>query len=234
MATVRDLVTTSLRLLQEVGAGEVASAESAVDGLTALNRMLDSWSIDKDVIYTESRETFTLTGGTASYTIGSGGTFNVTKPLFLEQAFITNGGLTYEIAVNDAAQYALISDKTVAAMPSDVYFDGGYPLATMIFWPVPDSSYTLNLYSKKPLSNLSALTDTVNLPQGYERAIIYNLAVEIAPEYGKEASVSVQRTARSALRALESLNNSNDKHLLRTDLMLQEMNRNTYNIYGGQ
>lgn len=234
MATVRDLITSSLRLLQEVGAGEVATSESVADGLSALNRMLDSWSVDKDVIYTESREQFNLVGGTASYTIGSGGTFNTTRPLSIDQAFITSGSLTYEIAVNDASQYALISDKQIQAMPSDVYYDGNYPLSTMIFWPVPDSAYTLNLYSKKPLNNFTAATDVVNLPQGYERAIIYNLAVEIAPEYGKEAPASVQKTARTSLKAIESLNNANNKQLLRADLMLQDMNKNSFDVYSGE
>lgn len=229
MATVRDLITASLRLIQEVGAGEVATSESAIDGLSALNRMIDSWSIDKDVIYTESAEVFTVSN--PSHTIGSGADFNTVRPINIEQMFITDGGQTYPLWSNDLSQYALIGDKETTGRPTDFYYDGNFPIGTIKFYPVPDRSYQLNIYSKKALSQFTAITDNVVLPNGYERALIYNLAVEIAPEYGKEAPQSVQLTAAKSLRAIESANNANDSNLLRVDYAIT--NNSTFNIYSG-
>ncbi len=229
MATVRDLITASLRLIQEVGAGEVCTAESAVDGLSALNRMIASWSVDKDVIYTESAEVFNLTSG--SHTIGSGADFNTVRPVNIEQMFITDGGQTYPLWENDSTQYALIADKETIGRPTDFYYDGNYPVGTIKFYPVPDKTYQLNIYSRKALSQFTAITDNVVLPNGYERALIYNLAVEIAPEYGKEAPQSVQLTAAKSLRAIESGNNANDSNSLRVDYALT--NGTTFDIYSG-
>ena len=43
MATAIDIITRSLRLINAIEAGEVAQAEDAVDGLAALNEMVNGW-----------------------------------------------------------------------------------------------------------------------------------------------------------------------------------------------
>jgi hypothetical protein len=43
MATAIDIITRALRLINAIEAGEVAQAEDAVDGLAALNEMVNGW-----------------------------------------------------------------------------------------------------------------------------------------------------------------------------------------------
>jgi hypothetical protein len=50
--------------------------------------------------------------------------------------------------------------------------------------PVPSAADTLVLYTWQQLSRFAATSDTFDLPPGYARAIRYNLALELAPEYG--------------------------------------------------
>ena len=43
MSKIRDVVTRSLKLIEEVGAGQTAPSEAVVDGLKSLVTMIDSW-----------------------------------------------------------------------------------------------------------------------------------------------------------------------------------------------
>lgn len=233
MSSIRDLVTGSLRLIEEVGAGETCTAESATDGLTSLNAMIGSWSIQGDLIYTETTEAFSTTAGDPTKTIGPTGDWVTTRPLKLIRATVEYPqGLTYELEIFDAADYAGVTDKTFTGFPEVVYFDGNFPNSTLTFWPVPSQNFTVTLYSQKALSEYSSINDTLTVPPGYERAFRYNLACEIAPEYGKSASASVMRVAIESKNAVQGQNNLNDMDRMRVDPGL--MISGNYNIYNGR
>ena len=52
MATANDMISRALRLIGVLGQGRrVLDTNEATDGLAALNTMLDSWSIDRSMIY---------------------------------------------------------------------------------------------------------------------------------------------------------------------------------------
>lgn len=232
MATVRDIINGSLRLIEELGAGQVASAEDTQDAFTALLAMLDSWSIQGGCIFTEVIETFPLTTGVSTYTIGSGGNFNTTRPVKLRSMTYSLGSDTFEqdLEIIDMEEYAYQNDKTTVGYSKRVYYNANYPLASFIFNPVPTSGF-VKIYSEKPLSTFASINDTLVLPPGYERALKYNLAVEIAPEYGKQPSQTVMMIAVESKQAVENKNLENDKNTTVTDDGL--LNRDTFNIYSG-
>lgn len=231
MATIRDLIGGSMRLIEELGAGEYPSAESAADGLTSLNGMISSWSIQGDLIYTETTETFTLTGNDGSYTLGPTGDFVATRPIRIVAATVNDGANDYELTVYDIDQYASISDKTTTGTPDSIYFDGNFPNINLKLYPVPDSAYTLTLYSEKPLTEYSSINDTLTVPPGWERGLRYNLAMEIAPEYGKQASATVMKIAIESKSAIRNQNNRSDNEKLRTDDALDTAG--SFDIYSG-
>lgn len=234
MTTVRDIVTRSLRLIEEVGAGQTARAEDANDALVALIAMLDSWSIDGQLVFTETVEDFSLTGNDGSYTIGTGGDFNTTRPLKIRAATIVepSGTDRTELEVLSMEEYAYQTDLTVTGRPQRVYYDANYPTGTLRFHPVPSQTYTVTLYTEKPLTNFTTVNDTVTMPPGYERALAYNLAVEIAPEFGKQASPAVSRIAIQSRNAIRTQNGLNDKMTMVVDDAL--VSDQPFDIYSGR
>jgi len=54
------------------------------------------------------------------------------------------------------------------------------------------------------------LSTTLAFPPGYLRAFKYNLACEIAAEFGVEPSPQVQRIAMTSKRNLKRINNPDD------------------------
>ena len=93
MATALDIITGALRDIGILDAIEIPSDEDAAVGLTYLNDLLEAWSNEGLTVYTQSQNSLTLTGA-ASYTVGSGGTFNTTRPIFPESAIYRSQGVT--------------------------------------------------------------------------------------------------------------------------------------------
>ena len=58
-------------------------------------------------------------------------------------------------------------------------------------------------------SSFDALTSTLAFPPNYEEPIVYNLAVRIAPDFGKSISVEIAAIASDGYDNLVTLNSGN-------------------------
>ena len=67
-------------------------------------------------------------------------------------------------------------------------------------------------------------------PPGYLRAFKYNLACELAPEFGVEPSPTVQRVAMTSKRNLKRINNPDDIMSLPYSIVAT---RQRFNIFAG-
>ena len=118
MATVRDLIKGSLRLLGAIDPGENVSSEEAADGLVTLNEIIESLSLDRLLIYEYKREKFDLVPSQSSYTIGASGNFNTTRPQKIEIAALEiQSTIPYELPIeilNDQ-QWAALGVKTLTS-----------------------------------------------------------------------------------------------------------------------
>lgn len=202
MATARDIITKALQKIGAVTKSETVSADEANDGLSALNALISSWSNESLLVYGRSWETFNLTSGDGEYTIGPAADFNTTRPVSIAAAYVSRDGTDYPLQVISDENYASIVSKDDQGTPDVLNFDNGYPTAKIRLYPVPDTSYTLFILSEKPQTALG-LDDTISLPAGWERALIYNLAVEVAPEYGQPIDQIMYQIAMEAKASIK-------------------------------
>lgn len=233
--TARDLISASLRKLGAVASGEALSADEATDGLGTLNALIDSWSTESLLIPNKVREVFTLVAGQQTYTMGTGGDFNTSRPQLIENAEVqVPGGVTpveIPIQILNKDQFAEIVQKaTQGTYPQALYADYAYPLCNVSFWMVPAQTVNVALYSWKPLSRLTDLSTALSLPPGYERALIYALAIDLAPEYGRAASAEVVGIAAESKAAIKRMN-SRSPYLRVDDALLPR--RAGFNIFTG-
>ena len=134
----------------------------------------------------------------------------------------------------DVRQYSGLSDKTTGSIPEIFYYDGNYPTATIFLYPVPSSVNTITLYSKKALTQFASLDSTLILPPEYETALVYNLAVWVAPEYEREPSRQVQKIAAKSLMAVERQNLRNTSVNISTITVPRPENQDgDYNVLRG-
>jgi len=201
--TGRDLITASLRLIGAVAPGESVPAAEVTDGLAAINRMISSWSNERLIIFAISREEFSLTPGTQTYTMGSGAAFNTSRPQRIERASIelqtTSPVSEHLMAILTEDEWAEIVVKgTSSEIPLALYPEGTYPNETLNVYPIPDTAHKIVLYSWKPITAIASLAAEIAYPPGYEEALIYNGSVRLAPEYGKSIPVEVAAIAQES------------------------------------
>jgi hypothetical protein len=235
--TGTSLIKSALRAIGAISSGEELRAEELVDGLEALNSMIDSWNADNLMIYSVGRETFTLTIGLNPHTIGLGADLNTTRPKDIALAYIAlSDGTELPVEIISKEKYAAIPTKTTSGQPIGLYYDSDYVNGKVYLYYVPDQAYTLVLYNSRPLQQVDAST-AFSLPNGYQEALKWNLAVRLAPEYAKAADASLKTIAGLANQARWDIERNNYKAIpLSCDESVMNCNTSdfiTRNIKGG-
>jgi hypothetical protein len=100
----------------------------------------------------------------------------------------------------------------------------------MYIYPRPTQLLEWHFISVQELTQPATLATELFFPPGYMRAFAYNLAMEIAPEFGVEPSPQVQRIAMTSKRNLKRINNPYDVMSLPYAVVA---NRQRFNIYAG-
>ena len=208
MASSQTIIDRALRLIGAIASGESPTAAESNDGLVALNAMISSWQTEKLNVYAFVDTAFTLVNGDGSYTVGPAGNFALTpRPSKIESCFVRISDIDYPVELIDKDRWFGIPDKTSTSdIPMYAYYEPSLSTGTLLVWPVPNAASSLHIITWTSLSELAALATTITLPQGYERALAYNLAIEVASEYEKEVSQSVAMIAAESKAAIKRVN----------------------------
>jgi hypothetical protein len=187
--------------------------------LEALNSLLDAWSTDNLLSWTRPKIPLALVPGQQVYAWGIPTTTPPftpdivgVPPVRLDLCLLDIGGVPVEdwpVTVLDQTQYeSYIWLKDMASTYVEfVWLEDTVPVKRLHVWPVPQfPGYTLQLLPWPAQPQYTHWDEGLEWPNGYLRLLSYNLAVEIAPEYGIEASPTVMRTAEQAKRDLAVVN----------------------------
>ncbi len=218
MATYQNLVDGALRLVNRLGSGDSPTSTESADYLIVLNEFIDAMTARLGPIYEETTDSVTWTGGQASRTIGTSGNFNVARPQkILAAYFRDSGGSDNAMDVISHQAYQGVSSKTLSVQfPQYLAYNPTFTssLGTLFIWPIPPSDATIRIVSKKPLAAVSALSNTVTLPPGYQEMFRYNLSLRFAPENGRESFPFVYKNAEDTLWAIERANDTTEEMVL--------------------
>ena len=157
--------------------------------LSRLNSLMDSWSNEAMMIYSLSQTSFALTNSVGEYSIGSGATFDMTRPTEIVSPCFIRDSSNYDSPlqiINAEAYGRIVLKSTDGTYPQVLYYDSGYSAtstATIRLWPEPQASLTLFINTLQPLQTFSTVSVNVQLPPGYQRAIETNFAIEVAPGF---------------------------------------------------
>lgn len=204
--TAEDIIDQALLDLGETAAGEVPTDEEHGDGLLKLNQLLDSMNAEHLVVPALTVDGALSLTGAASYTIGTGQTWDTGRPMSVKAANVRTAAKASQAAeIVGAVRWAQIRDHSATGLFAELlYYVPSWPTGTIYLHPMP-SGGTLELHSYKPLASFTQLSTNVDLPPGYDRALVFALAADLAPQYGRDAKL-VLGQAQQARAAIAQMN----------------------------
>jgi hypothetical protein len=232
--TAGDQINGALRLLGVLAEGETPSAAMSQDALGSLNQMIDSWNTERLAVFSTQDQVFTWPAGQLNRTLGPSGDFVGNRPILLDEAtYYRDPGtnVSFGIKFINQQQYDGIAVKTVTSTyPQVLFINMTYPDVDMFVYPRPTRDLEWHFISVEELTKPATLVTSLAFPPGYLRAFKYNLAMEIAPEYGVEPSPQVQRIAMTSKRNLKRINNPDDVMSMPYAIVAT---RQRFNVYAG-
>ena len=232
--TAGDQINGALRLIGQLAEAEVPSAATSEDALATLNQMIDSWNTERLSVFSTQDQVFSWLPGFKTQTLGPTGDFVGNRPILIDDSTYfrdPSSGISFGIKLINQQQYDGIAVKTVTSTyPQVMWVNMSYPNISMTVYPVPTKVLEWHIVSVQELTTPALLSTPLAFPPGYLRAFKYNLACELAPEFGVEPSPTVQRIAMTSKRNLKRINNPDDIMSIPYSIVAT---RQRFNIFAG-
>lgn len=211
MASVSTMVLRSLRMTGEKHRGATLTSDEQTELLAEFNTFMDACANERLLCYQIQDDALALSAGVSSYTIGTNGTFAVTRPTKIVDPCFVRDSSNFDspVKVIGPDAFGSIKNKSVGnSYPTHLYYDYGYSntsTGTIFLFPSPVASLTLHIGSWKQLGTVSTLSQNVNLPPGYQLFIESNFAIHTAAGV-LPVSPELAKIARDSKAAIKGLN----------------------------
>lgn len=181
--TRNEIISASLRKLAVLAENQTATTEQITNGSQALNSLIALFQTKGMPLWKRTTQTVTLVQGQRDYII----TDAVKVPQVV--LLFTTGATQYELIEKSLYDFnQLPSGAPNEGVPVHYFFQPGIQNGTLGIWPLPTASTvtqnSLLVVKQKKFDGFFAAGETPDFPSYYTDALIYTLAVRLAPEYG--------------------------------------------------
>lgn len=205
--TVRDQLRDALMEIGVVGPADDLDPEIYAVAHRRLLGMYSTFQAMRLVLFSVERDIYTLIPGQQVYTIGDGGDFDGTRPIFLSGSEILPEGedfcLPFVPYTHRSEWFNEPLKDLTDLYPRRFLYEATYPLGTITVWPVPTTAAQVAIATPSPLSSPSSLDTTLVYSPGYDEAWLYNLAKRLVRPMA--AKLTAQEKAELASDARDSL-----------------------------
>jgi hypothetical protein len=214
MTTAADIITLALKDAGIVGVGQTPNAEDSNDALTRLNSMLALWQRRRWLVW-HLVDVSKVSTGAQSYTVTTGGDFNVARPdrledgCFVRQVNTGSNQPDYPLELIESREdYNQICLKTLTGGPPGfIFYDAAMPTGRVYPWPIPPATiYEIHIALKEQLGSFANLAAAFSMPPEYEEAIRYNLAIRLRSAYQMDPDEILIGLAASGLNTIRNAN----------------------------
>jgi hypothetical protein len=194
MALVSDIINEAFVDLGVITVLETISSGMQADAFLRLNQLLDSLSAEGLVIPNQITQAFSLQASITAYTLGVGGNLITTARAMKVTAWrayyagvLHSGGRVLSMAEFGEQAKQQLGETT--PIPHIVGADTAYPLINVRVFPPPSNTPgTLELSFYTPMAQFATVNDTINLPQGWQDMLHFNLAKRLYPQYPRPSN----------------------------------------------
>ena len=127
------------------------------------------------------------------------------RDIFIDDIDITES--LYDRILNSISreEYFGLPDKTSQGQPVSYFYDPQLSTGKLHLWPSPDAiDYSLKITYSRSIEDFDTASDNPDFPQEWLEAITYNLAVRLAPMFGKDQK-ALQMIAPMAAQMLQDV-----------------------------
>lgn len=225
--TAGQIATGILRYLKVVGEGQSATAQQSQDVIEAINYWLLQQKgpnhVGKPGQMMWLRETaeLSLVSGqylyelrADSYDPGTGVSVNYGDLVIQVPTEIIYASLRDSDDVDTPLEritrreYEAISDKTSSGTPIKYHYEKRLNSGYFYVWQPPDSttaaSYTIRIVYRQPIEIITSGSQTLDIEDFWLRAIKFNVAIDVAPEYGLEPTQTMYNRAQDSIAAVNT------------------------------
>jgi hypothetical protein len=209
------IVKSSMRILGLIPSGENPTSDELTDGIEALNMLVKQWMHNPNYVMRgfqgwhqfEQILDISALAAKQQYTLGPSGcdqTMEVPVDILTVVKVDANGN---RIVVERASlnRFTEWSNRTTEATPTEYYYKRGLTSGTLSFNYKPsDTTEDFIITYVRPLQDIDNVTDDVEFPQEWFRALKFNLAIEMALEYQRPISPVLMKLATDSLDLVQS------------------------------
>lgn len=160
-------------------------------GMRFLNRMMDQWSAEFAPLFNlidgftgAPTPGWVLTPGQSIYTIGPVNLLGV-RPTTISEVYLLDGNnVSYYLANITADEYARLVYKVAPGRPDRYYINFNEQTVVITFYPTPAYTDQVHCMYQDRMQLFANASTVVNLPPGYEEALVYNLGLRLMPALG--------------------------------------------------
>ncbi len=224
--SAQQFILSALRKVGALRSGQNLTAAELADSLGVLNDMLDAWSASRVMIFSVSYTTLdqngvalSLAAGKQKYALGNingNEEFRLPRPPRLERVSVlysASQSTPVEIGMDmyDDVKWQSIPNKSTPSLLPQVCYVENRADGTaydLFFWPIPTQANPVVLYLWNALNQFPSLAAKFFFPPAYAKAIAFNLAVDLAVEFGTDLTKFplVLKTAQQTMAAIEAIN----------------------------
>jgi hypothetical protein len=193
--TAEEIITQSLVELGAISSGETPTGEEMNDALFRLNSLLKTWAGEANM-FRESSGTLVIPG-----TVGAG-----TLPAGIRDVssarHVVSASYKRQLAEWNRSQFYSLPNRaqTTTSGPSVYYVGKGVSGLSIYVWPVPSTDITLELDYSRSAETVTDPSETVDIPEDWQEAVVMALAGRCASMFG-DTDISPSTVARIDAKA---------------------------------
>jgi len=210
--TQTDIINAALRKVGALADNQTPTTTQFNNASTALNMLIAEFRGLQMPLWARNTFTFYPVAGQSVYNIGLGQQFNVIFPLHVLQSFRQDSGNNTKVQMDVTANFDYnLFPTNSGGTPIRLSYQPFINYGQISLWPTPDANAAANtqitIIYQSPFQYFVNSTDNMAFPEEWYNALVYNLAMNLAPEYSmpiEDRKLLIEQANDHLMRALQN------------------------------